>query len=343
MSDHIVVEPYDPAWARAFQSEAQALAAGLKDPALSLEHIGSTAIPGLSAKPTIDLMVGAPKSGVDANVLKVFESLGYGYLGEYGIAGREFFRKGLPPTHHLHWVERGSAFWNDQLLFRDFMRNHPTECAAYERLKLDMAAHFSDDRKSYTSSKTSLIMALMLRARQSVGVRRIVLDLEATCWEASTTVQRQEIIEIGAVELDGQLRLGREFDSFIRPQKEPLLSAFCLELTGIKQESIDTAPLFPKVFGDFTAWIGDSPFELCSWGRYDMEQFGSDCARHGLPMPDTFAKHIDLRELFARRHGIPPGPMTEALKRLKMTFEGAQHRGIDDARNTARLAQILLR
>ena len=343
MADHISVEPYDPAWARAYQSERETLEGGLADAGLSFEHIGSTAIPGLSAKPTIDLMVGAPKTGVDPAAVKVFEGLGYGYLGEYGIPGREFFRKGLPPTHHVHWVERGGAFWRDQILFRDFMRNHPVECAAYERLKLDLAAHFSDDRKSYTASKSSLIMALMLRARASLGARRIVVDLEATCWEDQTTVQRQEIIEIGAVALDGALGLGREFSSFVRPVKEPLFTPFCLELTGIKQEDVDAAPPYPKVFSDFTAWIGPAPFELCSWGRYDVEQFGADCARHGLPMPDTFAKHIDLRELFARRHGIPPGPLTEALKRLKMTFEGAHHRGIDDARNTARLAQILLR
>lgn len=343
MADHVVVVPYDARWPDAFLSETRALEAALADRDLAFQHIGSTAVAGMAAKPTIDLMIGAPRAGVDAAVLKAFAGLGYGYLGEYGVPGREFFRKGLPPTYHVHWVERGGAFWSDQLLFRDFMRVHPAQCAAYERVKRELAERFSQDRKSYTASKSTLIAQLMDLARSSAGLRRIVVDLEATCWETGTNVERQEIIEIGAVELDTELKVLRELDLFARPVQAPVLSDFCRELTGIKQEDVSAAGVFAEVFPRFTAWAGPAPFELASWGEYDLRQFHVDCARAGLPVPEGFTRHIDLRALFARRRGLAAGTMTQALAALGLEQEGRLHRALDDARNVARLAQVLLR
>lgn len=342
MADHVVVVPYDPAWPAAYESEKRAITERLAGRDAAFEHVGSTAVPGLAAKPTIDVLIGTPRGGVDAEILKAFESLGYGYLGEYGIPGREFFRKGLPPTYHVHWVERGGAFWRDQLLFRDFMRNHPAECLRYESIKRELAERFRDDRKSYTASKSGLIQELMGLARSSLGRRRIVVDLEATCWQSGTEMARQEIIEIGAVELDASLRALRDFDAFVRPAREPLLSPFCRTLTGIRQEYIDAAGLFPAALAAFAAWIGPAPYELCSWSDYDLEQFRIDCARSGAALPACFERHIDLRALFARRHGTPPPTTEEALRQLGLAHEGQAHRAIDDARNVARLAQVLL-
>jgi len=88
--------------------------------------------------------------------------------------------------------------------------------------------------------------------------RCIVLDLEATCWEKGTSLERMETIEFGAVRLDGRTLFPvGEFSRFIRPIEEPVLSDFCKRLTGITQEDVDNAETFPLVFKDFLEWLGD--------------------------------------------------------------------------------------
>lgn len=343
MGDLIHVVPYDSRWPRLYEQERGALEAALGRSGLAFEHVGSTAVPGLMAKPTLDIMIGAPDARVDAAAVAAIGSLGYGHLGEHGVPGREFFRKGLPPTHHVHWTRRGAAFWSDQLLFRDFLRRHPAECEAYEKLKVELAERFRHDRPGYTASKAALIGELLEKARLAEGARKIVVDLEATCWERGTALERQEIIEIGAVELDARtLEPTREFERLVKPAREPVLSDFCRQLTHIAQAEVDAAPPFERALEGFAAWIGPGPFELCSWGRYDLEQFRVECARRGRPLPGGFERHVDLRALFARREGLPPGTMVAALERRGLALEGAQHRGLADARNVARLAKLLL-
>ncbi len=341
MGDLIRVVPYDRAWPAGFAREREALTAALGGADLSFEHVGSTAVPGMLAKPTLDIMIGAGEDAGDREIAAV-TSLGYGYLGEHSVPGRQFFRKGLPPTHHVHWTKRGSPFWRDQLLFRDFLRSHPAECTEYETLKLDLAERFRHDRKSYTASKGELIGRLLERAREAARARRIVVDLEATCWETGTVVERQEIIEIGAVELDASLAITREFDRFVRPTREPQLSEFCRRLTHIEQADVAGAPAFERAFEEFVSWIGPAPFELCSWGRYDRDQFAEELRRVGRPLPHGFQRHVDLRALYARRRCQPPGTMKAALEQEGLPLEGQHHRGLADARNVARLAARLL-
>lgn len=174
-------------------------------------------------------------------------------------------------------------------------------------------------------------------------MRYIIVDLEATCWEGVRDPGRMEIIEIGAVELlavDGEPE--REFGRFVRPVAEPELSPFCRGLTTIRQRDVDAADPFPLVFAEFAAWIGPGPFALCSWGGYDLGQFRTDCARHGLPLPGDFERHINLKREFARLSSIKPCGMTQALAQAGLPLEGTHHRGIDDARNIARLARLVL-
>lgn len=174
-------------------------------------------------------------------------------------------------------------------------------------------------------------------------MRYIVADLEATCWEHTRDPDRMEIIEIGAVELPAAGEPpSREFGRFVRPVAEPELSDFCRRLTTIRQRDVDAADDFKAVFPAFVEWIGPGPFVLCSWGGYDLSQFRTDCARHGLALPATFERHINLKKEFARLLGVKPCGMERALARAGLPLEGTHHRGTDDARNIARLAALVL-
>ena len=124
--------------------------------------------------------------------------------------------------------------------------------------------------------------------------------------------------------------------------EEARLSDFCRRLTSIRQRDVDRADPFPAVFPEFLNWIGQEPFLLCSWGGYDLTQFRTDCGRHGLAFPASFERHLNLKEPFARFFGGKAGGMERALARAGLPLEGTHHRGIDDARNVARLAALVL-
>lgn len=172
----------------------------------------------------------------------------------------------------------------------------------------------------------------------------VIVDLEATCWQTGQTPARMEIIEIGAVFMPSAAsEPTREFGKFVRPVSEPELSDFCKSLTTIKQEDVNRAEIFAEVFPQFLEWIGAEKFVICSWGAYDIKQFRIDCERHGIEFPASFNNHINLKKEFARLENIKkPCGMTGALAMLGIRLEGTHHRGIDDARNIAKIAQNIL-
>lgn len=170
-------------------------------------------------------------------------------------------------------------------------------------------------------------------------MRYVIVDLEATCWMGRPVPQRMEIIEIGSVLLASDTGpIQQEFASFVRPLNEPNLSAFCMGLTGIRQQEIDKAEDFSRVFPRFLDWIGPEPYRLCSWSTYDLNQFKTDCARHGLSFPPQFSNHVNLKQEFARIEGVRPCGMKRALAMCQLQVEGKPHRGLDDARSITKLA-----
>jgi 3'-5' exoribonuclease 1 len=174
-------------------------------------------------------------------------------------------------------------------------------------------------------------------------MRYIIVDLEATCWENVRDFDRMETIEIGAVELPAaDSPPVREFSRFIHPVAEPQLSDFCQRLTTIRQRDVDRADYFWTVFPEFVEWIGEEPFILCSWGGYDLTQFRIDCRRHRLEFPVTFERHLNLKKEFARLLSVKVCGMERALAHAGLPLQGTHHRGIDDARNIARLAVLVL-
>ena len=164
--DEVVVAAYDPSWPEIFAGEAQAIRQALGDVLVGVEHVGSTAIPGLAAKPVIDI-VAAVTALAEAEANPALEALGYDCRGENGIPGRLFFRKGVIEfrrTHHLHLVEAGHEQWASMLAFRDYLRSHPSDARRYEELKQTLADKYRDNRAAYTKGKSSFIQAVLAKA-----------------------------------------------------------------------------------------------------------------------------------------------------------------------------------
>jgi GrpB-like predicted nucleotidyltransferase (UPF0157 family) len=155
--------PYDPAWPGLFSAEAKRLqklfaAAGL---VVTLEHTGSTAIPGLAAKPILDILGGYAEGTPVRECIDVLTAAGYVHRGEQGIPGREFFRRGNPRSIHLHLTAIESPFWRDHLTFRNRLRADNALRDAYAALKHDLAARFPRDREAYIEAKGPFVNDLL--------------------------------------------------------------------------------------------------------------------------------------------------------------------------------------
>jgi GrpB-like predicted nucleotidyltransferase (UPF0157 family) len=159
-----VVE-YDPSWPQWYASIAATVAAALSDVEHTAEHVGSTAVPGLAAKPIIDVDIVVPVSSVSA-AISALEAAGWQHRGDLGIAGREAFttRPDLP-YHHLYVVVAGSKPHRDHVDLRDYLRGNPAAVAEYSAEKARLAPLLRVDRAAYVAGKADLIDDLLSRAR----------------------------------------------------------------------------------------------------------------------------------------------------------------------------------
>ena len=165
-SKAVRVVPYDDRWPSLFQAEAGRIAAALARfgvPPLAIEHVGSTAVPGLAAKPILDVAAGRPSGITPAAYIEVFESLDYVYRGDGGLPGREFFRRGVLRSHHVHLVEHAGAHWNRYIRFRDTLRADPSLRDAYADLKHSLAMRFPRDREAYIAGKSEFVERVLSR------------------------------------------------------------------------------------------------------------------------------------------------------------------------------------
>ena len=153
--------PHDPQWHRLFVGEKTRLYAGLGDLAIDIQHIGSTSIPGMPAKPILDIAVAVDDFEEAARCIPSMERLGYVYRGENGIPRRHYFVKGEPRTHHVHMVEIESVDWTDSLRFRDYLTEHAEAARAYAELKQELAQRHAGDRVAYQAGKDAFIKAVL--------------------------------------------------------------------------------------------------------------------------------------------------------------------------------------
>ncbi|MGH9935076.1 MAG: GrpB family protein [Blastocatellia bacterium] len=161
----IVVVDYDPAWPEVFQQLRLKVWPVVGDFALSVEHVGSTSVPGLAAKPIIDMSVVVSSEAEVRLAVKRLATLGYLHRGNLGIEGREAFHPpaGLP-AHHLYVCPQGSLGLQNQLAVRDYLRAHREMAQAYGELKKRLAHEFPNDIESYVDGKTDFLLGILREA-----------------------------------------------------------------------------------------------------------------------------------------------------------------------------------
>ncbi|KTC72559.1 multifunctional nucleotidyltransferase/glutamate rich protein GrpB/ribosomal protein alanine acetyltransferase [Legionella birminghamensis] len=171
--DHVTLEPYNPEWPSLAQREIDKIKSVFPEHSIiDIQHIGSTAIAGLSAKPILDIQIAVPSlESTKLIAVPILQKLGYEYWADNPDPGRMFFVKGMPPygekrTHHVHIVEQNSAHWRNKLLFRDYLRLHPDVASEYEQLKFKLAQEHLYDREKYTDEKLSFVSKVLQLAQR---------------------------------------------------------------------------------------------------------------------------------------------------------------------------------
>ncbi len=170
MPEQIVIVEYDPNWPSLFKKLQTPVAEVLGESALAIEHVGSTSVPGLAAKPIIDMDVVVASTDYIRATTLALATLGYVHEGDLGIEGREaFLWPSNTPRHHLYVCPRDSKELRRHLSFRDYLIKHSDEAHRYARLKLELAHLFASDRKAYTDAKSEYIQMITERALHDLG------------------------------------------------------------------------------------------------------------------------------------------------------------------------------
>src|SRR5215469_12549527 len=165
LPDHVTIEDYDPRWPRLFEMLRVRIAVVLDEMAISIEHVGSTAVPGLAAKPIIDIDVLIRSSADLPVVIRKLADLGYEHRGDLGVRGREAFRANAAAVrHHLYVCPPGSREYEQHIAFRNYLRAHAGEANAYALLKRELANKFGSDREGYSQAKSEFVQRLLQRA-----------------------------------------------------------------------------------------------------------------------------------------------------------------------------------
>ena len=174
----VVVEPvhivtYDPSWPALFAEERNLILQAVGQCIEEVEHVGSTAIPGLDAKPVIDLIVGLEDMAYADSCIEPLTNLGYSYWAEGAQLHHHLFVRFVDPamsarTHNLHLVEAGGQYWEERLFFRDYLRKHPETATEYAELKHRLATRHRDDREAYTEAKADFVSEVVRRARNAL-------------------------------------------------------------------------------------------------------------------------------------------------------------------------------
>jgi GrpB-like predicted nucleotidyltransferase (UPF0157 family) len=159
----VQVVPYDDAWPALFEAEAAQIRAALGGELRVIEHVGSTSVPGLAAKPVIDIAISV--ESLDDLDIGAVEALGYSYVPKFEeeLPNRKYFTRG---DYHAHVYEREHEEFMDYVRFRDYLRTHPEDARAYGELKLALAAEFIDDRAGYQAAKAPYVARLVAALRR---------------------------------------------------------------------------------------------------------------------------------------------------------------------------------
>jgi len=171
MIDPIVIAAYNPTWPVRYEAERAAIVAAIGPALTAIEHVGSTSVPGLAAKPIIDILAGLRTLADAPATIEPLAALGYVYVPAYEdeLPERRYFRRRGAAPVHLHMVVEGGSFWQRHLQFRDYLRRHPASAAAYATLKRDLALRYAGDPPGYTDAKTAFVREIEARAAAEFG------------------------------------------------------------------------------------------------------------------------------------------------------------------------------
>lgn len=195
MNSPVEVVAYDPQWPIMFASEAKLIKQAFGSICLAIHHIGSTSVPGLCAKPIIDMLPVVDNILAVDECIATMESLGYDSKGENGIAFRRFFQKGREVrTHNVHVYERGDPEIERYLKFRDWLRTHDNDVQAYAKLKLELAQKFPDDIQRYCDGKDSFVASI--DAQDGYEGWRMVQALTEREWAAVRDLRLQYFVNL---------------------------------------------------------------------------------------------------------------------------------------------------
>ena len=161
-ADPVAICDYNPAWANQFADLSARIVASLQSIVLRIEHVGSTAVPGLAAKPIVDMDVVLPSSVDLPRAIRLLADLGYVHEGDLGVSGREAFRcPSGEARHHLYVLIEGAAELRRHIAFRDALRADAVLRDEYAQLKRLLAAQYPGDREAYTQGKSTFIEAVI--------------------------------------------------------------------------------------------------------------------------------------------------------------------------------------
>lgn len=170
MSHPVKIIDYDPHWSLLYEKEKRLIPDAIGHIVVRIEHIGSTAVSDLGAKPIIDAIVAVNHLNDAERHIIPLVSIGYEHIPEYEdeISERRYFHKDKPPKeqhYHLHMVEPTSDFWEQHPLFRDYLRIHPETAQEYYKLKERLATKYRSDREGYTDAKTAFVESIITKVR----------------------------------------------------------------------------------------------------------------------------------------------------------------------------------
>lgn len=160
---------YTPLWPELYQAEAQVLRQALGAIAVDVQHVGSTAVPGMRAKPILDIAVAVRGLADVPRCATPLSTLGYQFAYWADLENDYLFEKGAARTHHVHVVQGTSRQWTDYITFRDALRGDQQLSAEYEQLKMELVKRFYGNRAAYTSAKAEFIRRVLSTAYRSAG------------------------------------------------------------------------------------------------------------------------------------------------------------------------------
>ena len=160
---NIIVVPYDENWPHEFKKIKDEILPSVEDLIISIEHVGSTSVKGLYAKPIIDINIVIDNKDMLPAIIQRLAQNGYTYEGDLGVTGREAFKYTDKPhlmKHHLYVCPKDSLELKRQITFRDYLREHPTDCEEYSNIKIEMAKKFPHDIDSYINGKQPVVLKI---------------------------------------------------------------------------------------------------------------------------------------------------------------------------------------